>query len=204
MTGWLTDLDVSRETNERLHIYAKLLRTWNPKINLVAPSTLHDLWSRHFVDSAQLYALVPHGFDHWVDLGSGGGFPGLVIAILAQEQAGTSRVTLVESDGRKSAFLRTVLRETGVSATVITKRIEAVPPLSASVVSARALAPLSKLLEFAHLHLSETGIALLQKGQNWEKEMPDAESAWQFSYRIDKSVVDENSVILSVTGVGRV
>lgn len=204
MTGWLTDLDVSRETNERLHIYAKLLRTWNPKINLVAPSTLPDLWSRHFVDSAQLYALVPDDFDHWVDLGSGGGFPGLVIAILAQEQAGISRVTLVESDGRKSAFLRTVLRETGVSATVITKRIEAVPPLSASVVSARALAPLSKLLEFAHLHLSETGIALLQKGQSWEKEMPDAESAWQFSYRIDKSVVDENSVILSVTGVGRV
>ena len=204
MTGDFAGLDVSRETNERLQIYAKLLRTWNPKINLVAPSTIYDLWSRHFADSAQLYALAPEGFDHWVDFGSGGGFPGLVIAILAQERTGTSRVTLIESDARKCAFLRTVLRETGVAATVITKRIEAVQPLSTSVVSARALAPLSKLLEFAHLHLSETGVALLQKGQNWEKEMPDAKSAWQFSYRIDKSVVDENSVILSVTGVGRV
>ena len=204
MTGDFAGLDVSRETNERLQIYAKLLRTWNPKINLVAPSTIDDLWSRHFIDSAQLYALAPEGFDHWVDFGSGGGFPGLVIAILAQERTGTSRVTLIESDARKCAFLRTVLRETGVAATVITKRIEAVQPLSTSVVSARALAPLSKLLEFAHLHLSETGVALLQKGQNWEKEMPDAKSAWQFSYRIDKSVVDENSVILSVTGVGRV
>lgn len=204
MTGDFAGLDVSRETNERLQIYAKLLRTWNPKINLVAPSTIYDLWSRHFADSAQLYALAPEGFDHWVDFGSGGGFPGLVIAILAQERTGTSRVTLIESDARKCAFLRTVLRETGVAATVITKRIEAVPPLSASVVSARALAPLSKLLEFAHLHLSETGVALLQKGQNWEKEMPDAKSAWQFGYQIDKSVVDANSVILSVTGVGRV
>ena len=204
MTGDFAGLDVSRETNERLHIYAKLLRTWNPKINLVAPSTIDDLWSRHFADSAQLYALAPEVFDHWVDFGSGGGFPGLVIAILAQERTGTSRVTLIESDARKSAFLRTVLRETGVAATVITKRIEAVQPLSTSVVSARALAPLSKLLEFAHLHLSETGVALLQKGQNWEKEMPDAKSAWQFGYQIDKSVVDANSVILSVTGVGRV
>lgn len=204
MTEELAGLDVSRETKERLYIYAKLLRTWNPKINLVASSTIQDLWSRHFADSAQLYALAPKDFDHWVDLGSGGGFPGLVIAILAQEKTSTSRVTLVESDVRKSTFLRTVLRETEVAATVITKRIDAVPPLSASVVSARALAPLSKLLEFSYLHLSETGVALLQKGQNWEKEMPDAKSAWQFSYRIDKSVIDENSVILSVTGVGRV
>lgn len=204
MTEELAGFDVSRETSERLDIYAKLLQTWNPKINLVAPSTIDDLWSRHFVDSAQLYGLAPENFDHWVDLGSGGGFPGLVIAILAQEKSGTSRVTLVESDARKCAFLRTVLRETDVAATVITKRIEAVPPLVASVVSARALAPLSKLLEFSHLHLSEAGVALLQKGQNWEKEISDARSAWQFSYRIDKSVVDENSVILSVTGVGRV
>lgn len=204
MTEELAGFDVSRETSERLDIYAKLLQTWNPKINLVAPSTIDDLWSRHFVDSAQLYGLAPKNFDHWVDLGSGGGFPGLVTAILAQEKSGTSRVTLVESDARKCAFLRTVLRETDVAATVITKRIEAVPPLFASVVSARALAPLSKLLEFSHLHLSEAGVALLQKGQNWEKEISDARSAWQFSYRIDKSVVDENSVILSVTGVGRV
>lgn len=204
MIGKLANCDVSRETNERLHIYADLLQMWNPKINLVAPSTINDLWSRHFADSAQLYGLAPENFDHWVDLGSGGGFPGLVIAILAQGKASPSRITLVESDARKSTFLRTVLRETGADATVITKRIEAVPPLSASVVSARALASLSKLLEFSHLHLSKNGVALLQKGQSWKKELHDAESAWQFNYRIDRSVVQEGSVILSVTGVGRV
>ena len=204
MTDKLADLDVSRETTERLQIYADLLRMWNPKINLVAPSTIDDLWSRHFLDSAQLYRLAPVHFDHWADLGAGGGFPGLVIAILAQDRASQARMTLVESDARKSAFLRTVLRETGVNASVVTKRVEAVPPLSAPVLSARALAPLSGLMEFAHRHLSTTGVALFPKGQNWEKELHDAKSAWQFSYRVDRSVVQGNSVILSVTGVGRV
>jgi len=204
VTDELAGYDVSRETNERLHIFAKLLRTWNSKINLVASSTIDDLWSRHFVDSAQLLTLAPEAFDHWADLGSGGGFPGLVIANLAQERASPPRITLVESDARKSAFLRTVLRETGVIATVMTKRVEAVPPLSASVISARALAPLSKLLQFSDRHLSQTGVALLPKGETWKKEVRDAQSAWQFSYRVDKSVVQKNSVILSVTGVGRV
>lgn len=204
MTRKFSDLDVSRETNERLTIYADLLRLWNSKINLVAPSTIEDLWSRHFIDSAQLYDLAANSVEHWADLGSGGGFPGLVIAILAQGEAMPLRITLVESDARKSAFLRTVLRETGVAASVITERAENVPPLDASVVSARALAPMAKLLTFAHRHLAQDGVALLPKGQNWEKEVRDAQSAWRFSYRIDKSVLEQNSVILSVTGVGRV
>lgn len=204
MTREIAGLNVSRETNERLQIYADLLRTWNPKINLVAPSTLDDLWSRHFTDSAQLLRLAPPAFDHWADLGSGGGFPGLVIAILLQESAEAPQITLVESDARKSAFLRTVLHQTEVTASILTKRAEAVAPLKAAVVSARALAPLTKLLAFAHRHLASDGIALLPKGQNWEKELQEAQSAWQFSYRIDKSVLQENSVILSVTGVDRV
>lgn len=189
---------------DRLQIYAHLLRRWNPRINLVASSTLDDLWSRHFADSAQIYDLAPKDFDHWADLGSGGGFPGLVIAILAQGRAHGSAITLVESDARKAAFLRTVLRETETDATVIADRIERVAPLGASVVSARALAPMTKLLEFADRHLAETGVALLQKGQSWEKEVLEAQSTWQFRYRIDKSVIQATSVILSVTGVGRV
>ena len=204
MTGKLPCLDVSRETKERLDIYADLLRAWNPKINLVAPSTLDDMWSRHFIDSAQLYDLAPDTVGHWADLGSGGGFPGLVIAILAQDKEAKPTFTLVESDARKSTFLRTVLRETAVDATVLTTRAEQVEPLDASVVSARALAPLPKLLAYAHRHLASTGTALLSKGQNWKKELQDARSEWRFSYRINKSMVDENSVILSVTGVGRV
>ncbi|MFO7759902.1 MAG: 16S rRNA (guanine(527)-N(7))-methyltransferase RsmG [Roseovarius sp.] len=204
MTQEVAHLNVSRETSERLHVYADLLRAWNPKINLVAPSTLDDLWRRHFVDSAQLLKLAPPTFDHWADLGTGAGFPGLVIAILVQDRAQTSNITLVESDARKSAFLRTVLHETGVTASILTARAEAVPPLKASVVSARALAPLTKLLGFTHRHLAPDGIALLPKGQNWKKEVREAQSAWQFSYRTDKSVLQESSVILSVTGVDRV
>lgn len=204
MTRDLADPNVSRETNERLGIYAELLRIWNPKINLVAHSTLDDIWSRHFADSVQLLDLAPPLFDHWADLGSGGGFPGLVVAIHAQDRNEKPRVTLVESDGRKAAFLRTVLRETGVTATVLTKRVEAVPPLGASVVSARALAPLNKLLAYTCRHLTKGGVALLPKGQNWEKEMREAQSTWQFSYRVTKSVLQEESVILSITGVGRV
>lgn len=208
MTGTLSYLDVSRETRKRLDIYAGLLRTWNPKVNLVAPSTMGDLWRRHFADSAQLYHLAPKAIDHWADLGAGGGFPGLVIAILAhdltQDADTPLRVTLVESDARKSTFLRSVLRETGVAATVITDRIESVAPLGACVVSARALAPMTKLLGFASRHLSPSGTALLPKGQNWQNELREAQQTWQFGYRTDKSVVQENSVILSITGVSRV
>jgi 16S rRNA (guanine527-N7)-methyltransferase len=204
VTRKFSDLNVSRETKERLDIYANLLRAWNPKINLVAPSTLDDMWSRHFVDSAQLYDLAPDPVDHWADLGSGGGFPGLVIAMLAQDKESMPELTLVESDARKSAFLRTVLRETDVAASVLTKRVEQVEPLGADVVSARALAPMPKLLTYTHRHLASNGTALLSKGQNWEKELHEAQTTWRFSYRIDKSVVDKNSVILSVTGVGRV
>ena len=108
MSGGAT-LDVSRETIERLKTYEALLRKWTQKINLVARSTLDDLWARHFVDSAQIYRLAPHPVGHWADLGSGGGFPGLVIAIMAMEHQSPARVTLVESDSRKCAFLRTVI-----------------------------------------------------------------------------------------------
>jgi 16S rRNA (guanine527-N7)-methyltransferase len=123
MTG-LEGVNVSRETMDRLKTYAHLLEKWNPRINLVSKSTIPDLWTRHIADSAQVFALAPHPVSHWVDLGSGGGFPGLVIAIIANQGKSPLRVTLVESDARKSAFLRTVIRETGASARVINDRID--------------------------------------------------------------------------------
>ena len=124
MTEHLGSLTVSRETIDRLSIYANLLEKWNPRINLVSRSTLDDLWSRHIVDSAQLFELAPVTAKHWVDLGSGGGFPGLVIAILAKELRPELEVVLVESDQRKCAFLRTVSRETNCGAVVHSKRVE--------------------------------------------------------------------------------
>ena len=194
---------VSRETSERLNTYAALLKKWNPRINLVARSTIDSLWSRHFVDSAQVYSLAPSYVTHWVDLGSGGGFPGLVAAILGAERANGFRTTLIESDARKSAFLRSVIRETAINATVITERIEVAPRQNADVLSARALADLTTLLSFAELHMNPDGSALFPKGQNWRKELPEAQSKWQFDYQIDNSKTEIGPVILSVTGVLR-
>ena len=118
MADRLGTLVVSRETMDRLNTYSELLKKWNPKINLVSRFTLDDLWSRHMLDSAQIFSLADNKPDHWIDLGSGGGFPGLVIAILAKELMPNLTVTLVESDQRKCAFLRTVSRETNLKTKV--------------------------------------------------------------------------------------
>ena len=200
----LPGLDVSRETLDRLEIYGALLRKWNPRINLVAKSTLDDLDSRHFLDSAQVYDLAPHPAAHWADLGSGGGFPGLVIAIMAMDTRSPARVTLVESDARKCAFLRAVIRETGANAQVINDRIENIPPLQADVLSARALASLSNLLGFADRHLAPNGTALFLKGANWKKELSDAQSKWKFDKQVVKSKTDDGPVILRIAGVASV
>ena len=203
MTG-VPALDVSRETLDRLEIYAELLRKWNPRINLVAKSTLDDLWSRHMIDSAQVFGLADHPVDHWVDLGSGGGFPGLVVAIMAMEHGSPKKVTLVESDVRKSAFLRTVIRETGAPANVLTSRIEVTEPLNADVLSARALADLPALLEFAERHLSPHGTAIFHKGASWKKELSAAQEKWKFDHRVATSTTEEGPVVLSIAGVTRV
>jgi len=195
--------DVSRETRERLSIYAALVQKWNPRINLVSRASLENLRARHIADSAQLHDLAPHPVAHWANLGSGGGFPGLVIAILAQETGTPGRVTLVESDARKSAFLRTVIRETGIAATVLTRRIEAAAPLGADVLSARALADLATLLGHAVRHLAPGGTAIFPKGASWRQEIAEAQSKWQFISRVDKSRTDPDAVILHITGVSR-
>ncbi|MCT8158576.1 16S rRNA (guanine(527)-N(7))-methyltransferase RsmG [Pseudoruegeria sp. SHC-113] len=196
--------DVSRETLERLKTYAALLEKWNPAINLVAKSTLKDLWTRHFVDSAQIYDLAPNGFAHWADLGSGGGFPGMVCAILALEKAPEARFTLVESDQRKSAFLRTVARETGANVDVLASRIEKTQPLCVDVLSARALASLDVLLEFAELHLKPSGRAIFPKGESYQQEISEAKARWHFSAETIPSITDGKAVILAIGGIERV
>ncbi|SHL53474.1 16S rRNA (guanine527-N7)-methyltransferase [Roseovarius litoreus] len=198
------DLNVSRETLERLTIYEVLLRKWTPRINLVARSTLPDLWQRHFVDSIQIYDLAPHPVDHWVDLGSGAGFPGLLMAILSLETGSPKRTTLVESDVRKCVFLNTVIRETGARADVINDRIENIPPLEANVLSARALADLTTLLGFAERHMRADGTAIFPKGENWQKEVEAAQTAWTFTHRLAKSKTETGPVIMTITGVARV
>ena len=198
MTTKSFGLSVSRETIERLEEYHALLIKWNSKINLVSRSTIKDAWTRHFRDSAQIYQYSPENWSHWVDLGSGGGFPGAVIAILAAELNPSGRVTLVESDQRKSAFLRNVFRETGVAATVIAKRIEQIDPLGADVISARALAELKQLFHLAHVHAAPNCTYLFPKGENWQKEMLVAEESWSFTHSLIKSETDPKAIVLKI------
>jgi len=202
VSGGNHGLNVSRETEERLMAYVALLRKWNQAINLVSRSTLEEAWSRHIIDSAQLMELAPDGA-HWADLGSGGGFPGLVCAILAAEQRPGLRFTLVESDQRKSTFLRNVSRETGVKVTVIAERIESIDPLGATTLSARALAPLPKLLEFAERHLTPGGTAIFPKGENWQREVDESLENWVFQCVKTPSRTDPASMILSIKDIAR-
>ena len=195
--------DVSRETSERLHAFVALLNKWNPAINLVSKSTLPNVWSRHIVDSLQVFRLAT-GAKSWADLGTGGGFPGLVAAIVAIEESPGAKFTLVESDQRKSAFLRTAVRETGANAQVLAVRIEQASPQNADIVSARALADISELLEYTQRHLHPDGTALLQKGAKWQKEIETARDQWQFDLEPITSVTEPEAVILKIRNIARV
>lgn len=196
--------NVSRETIERLKIYATLLRKWNPSINLVAKSTIDDLWNRHILDSAQVFRMASQPVRHWADLGSGGGFPGLVTAIMSMEVDHGTKTTLVESDARKCTFLRTVVRETGANVEVINDRIEKIKPLGADVLSARALTDLGVLLTFSARHMKPEGTAIFLKGSSWRKEVESAQTTWRFQYDFAKSETETGPVILRITGVSRV
>ncbi len=195
----LPGLDVSKATLERLEAFETLARRWTEKINLVAPSTVPDLWTRHIADSAQLWPLAPEGAKTWADLGSGAGFPGLVIAILAAE-AGTPEVILIESDQRKCAFLRTAARELGIKSIILDQRVEAASPRQADIVSARALAPLPTLLPLVARHLAPGGTALLPKGRDFAAELDAARAqGWTFSSETLPSATDSSARILRLT-----
>jgi 16S rRNA (guanine527-N7)-methyltransferase len=190
---------VSRETLDRLTAYETTLRKWQPKINLVGPSTLPDLWRRHFYDSAQLLPLLPDPARVLVDLGSGAGFPGLVLAIL-----GVPEVHLIESDSRKAAFLREAARVAGVAVTVHNKRIETVSGLAADVVTARALAPVADLLDWAVPLMGPQRVGLFLKGQALDDELTAAAKSWTMRAERFDSRTDPTGTILRVSGIARV
>lgn len=189
---------VSRETLERLQDYEKSVVKWSRKINLVARTTYNDAWSRHILDSAQLLPLAPENAERWCDLGSGGGLPGLVVAILGAELAPQLAVTLVESDARKAAFLSLISDQLGLNVRVLRDRIERAPPAIANVVSARALAPLPQLLGYCHRHLALTGTALLPKGRTLAREVEDARQSWHFDLQSRASQFDPDGAILVI------
>jgi 16S rRNA (guanine527-N7)-methyltransferase len=196
--------DVSRETLERLETYAALLRQWQPTINLVAPSTIPNLWERHFADSAQLLALSPLNASTWLDMGSGAGLPGLVLAIMLAGREG-AKVTLIESDSRKAAFLAEVARKTGVPVDILCKRIETAATQAKlpafDVVTARALAPLPRLLSLAAPYFSPKTTGVFPKGRETGAEIEAARDEFEFDVAQHPSLTDAHGRILVVTGL---
>lgn len=200
----LSGVDVSRETEARLGQLVELVRKWTAHINLVSAKSLSEIWDRHVLDSLQLFKFLPGGTRHWADLGSGGGFPGLAICIVAKEHMPMMKVTLVESDLRKATFLRTVVRELDLSAVVKAVRIEAAEPLMADVLSARALGPLNQLLTFSERHLAEAGICLFPKGRQVKQEIDAARLNWHFELTSYPSTTDPEAQILRVENIRHV
>ncbi|MEM6486704.1 MAG: 16S rRNA (guanine(527)-N(7))-methyltransferase RsmG [Pseudomonadota bacterium] len=194
-------LGVSRETLERLDILVETLGRWNRRINLVAPGSISDAWRRHVLDSAQLWRLALPSARHWVDLGSGGGFPGLVIAAQAAVERPDLRVTMIESDSRKAAFLTTTAQLMHLDVTVLVDRIEQAPAQGADIVSARALAPLDRLLPLAARHGHARTVYLLPKGRGHHSELTAARASWHMSCAAHPSRTDAEGVVLAITEV---
>lgn len=200
-----TAFDVSRETVAALERYAKLLGHWQRTTNLVSPATLPKLWSRHFADSAQLSRLAPNA-RLWLDLGSGGGFPGMVVAILRAEAA-DFHMHLVEANHKKCAFLGEVARGTKAPVDIHPKRIEEfaenAQSLKADVVSARALAPLVRLLALAEPFLRHETTGLFLKGRDAEAEIEAAKEVWRFEGTLRPSLTAPDAHIVEVTNLHR-
>ncbi len=195
--------DVSRETMAALEHFSASLVKWNNKINLVANSTVGDVWDRHIKDSLQLWECTEPNFDNWADFGAGGGLPGIVIAILAKELSGR-HVTLVESDARKCVFLSKMVSDLSLPCSVVSSRIEKTDRIGADILSARALASVSKLLEYAELHLAENGICLFLKGQAVQSELEEAQKAWNIDYTTIPSQTQAEASILKISQFQRV
>jgi 16S rRNA (guanine527-N7)-methyltransferase len=201
----LNGQSVSRETQQRLEHFVEMFKKWNATTNLVAPSTLPDLWNRHVADSAQIFQLSPQP-QTWVDLGSGGGFPGVITAILLAELEG-GWVHLVESNNKKAAFLRLALKECGARGTVHPIRIESAPSeiLECNAISARALADLDLLLQYIEpWALRNPNLkCYLNKGRDYELEVAKANGRWNFDLVKHISVIEQTSVVLEVSNIAR-
>ena len=192
--------NVSRETMDRLETYKSLIVQWNPRINLIAPATVPELDSRHIRDCLQIAAHASPETGSWVDLGSGGGLPGIVMAIAFSDRPVS--FTLLESDQRKAVFLRTVIRTLELNnASVHNQRIEDANPLDAAYLSARALAPLPRLMAYLHRHLAETGQAWIMKGESWRSEVEAAQREWKFKVLPIPSSTKRGAAILRISGV---
>jgi len=192
--GEVSDLlGVSRETSEKLEAYVATLLDWQGRMNLIGPGTVEDVWNRHILDCAQLARLVPRDCTRLVDLGSGAGLPGMVLAIL-----GVEGVELVESDQKKAAFLHAAAGASGVAPVIHACRAEELPVRPAHVVTARALAPLERLVPMVARFMAEGSIAILPKGEHVDAGLKAVAHEWHMWYTRHTSMTDPRGCLIMI------
>ena len=188
----------SENVIKKFKIYQQILEKWQSKINLVSQSTLKDIFKRHFLDSAQLYPLIPKDAQNLLDLGSGAGFPALILAILSQENSLPWSVIAIESDQRKCCFMSEVARLCEVKMDIQNQRIEQVRGIKADVITARALADLKSLLDYSLPFIHKKSQLFFLKGQNIQSEIQEALEKYDFSYHLFQSQTDEKGQIIQI------
>ena len=194
----LDNLDVSRETIDNLNTYVDILKKWNTTINLVSKESIKDVWNRHILDSTQLFKFVSHDVEKWLDIGSGAGFPGLVVAILAKGRFPSLQMTLIDSDKRKCVFLNQVVRELNLNVKIVSKRVEDCPSQDADVISARAFTQLENLLSHFTFHSRFKCKGLFLKGKRIKDEMESVKNIDMFQIKLSASEVDKTGYIIEV------
>jgi len=195
---FVKSLNVSRETLNGFYEYETLLTKWNEKINLVSKNTLVDIWERHFLDSGQIIKHVEVSGKRWVDVGSGAGFPGLVVALLLRDRKIDCDLVVVEKNSKKVFFLNEVIRKLNLSVEVVNDKIDNLEPLNADILTARAFSELNNLIEIAFRHRKKEGICLFLKGENYRMELDKTLNYWFFDYDIIDSLSSSSGKIIRV------
>ena len=198
---FLKSFNVSRETLIGFCEYESLLLKWNRKINLISKNTLTDIWNRHFLDSGQIIKHVDASRKRWIDIGSGAGFPGLVIALLLRDRKIDCELILVEKNTKKVFFLNEVVRKLDLNVKVVNDDIGALEPLKADILTARAFSELNYLIQIAHIHRADKGICLFLKGKNYRFELDKTLNYWFFDYDVVDSLSNPSGKIIRVKNI---
>ncbi len=195
---FIKSLNVSRETLKGFYEYKTLLSKWNEKINLVSKNTLVEIWERHFLDSGQIIKHVEASGKRWVDVGSGAGFPGLVVALLLRDRKIDCNLVLVEKNPKKGFFLKEVIRKLNLNVKVVNDNIYTLESLNADILTARAFSELNNLIEIAYRHRKKEGLCLFLKGENYRYELDKTLNYWFFDYDILDSLSSSSGKIIRV------
>lgn len=195
--------DVSRETMDLLKSYQNSLQEWQQRFNLVSDASLADSWNRHFLDSMQLFKFIPNDAKLMYDFGSGAGFPGMVLAVMAKEKTPYLKIKLVESIAKKTLYLNHVRQLTGANVEIINDRIENLPAETADIITSRAMTALDKLLGYAYKFCGSNTRCIFPKGKKHQEEISEARKHWRFDCEIVPSDLSDEGVILIITNLSK-